>query len=139
MPSKAIEEAVKATIPYKPAPRRVTDPVSIELDRVRHLRMDFEAMDLIAEQTGINLLGPDPLAREKMTPKAIATIIWACLLHEDPALTLDEVKRMPGMELANAGYLSDCIFDCFGIAMPDADADSGKPGTNGSLPNDRGN
>lgn len=97
---------------------RIIKPIPIVLDRARTLVMDFAAME--AFETATNL---SAWSREAWdgNPRHLAALIWAALLHEDPDLTLDQVKRMPSMTLANLGYLQDRLTLLWGETMPEAD------------------
>lgn len=112
---------VRAAVPL-PLPR-VIPPVAILLDRERHMIMDFAAMEKFEEVTGLSAWGRDAWDGN---PRHVAALIWAALLAEDPDLTLDAVKRMPQMSLANMAYLSDRLGELWGTTMPEAD---GVPGT----------
>jgi hypothetical protein len=43
------------------------------------------------------------------------------LLHEDPDLDLDALKRMPCMTLGNMAYLTERLGELWGETMPEAD------------------
>ncbi len=107
---------VRATVIVS-APKLVP-PVPIVLDRERHLVMDFAAMEMFEGVTGLSAWGREAWDGN---PRHVAALIWASLLHEDPDLKLDDVKRMPAMTLANMAYLSDRLSELWGAIMPDAD------------------
>lgn len=67
------------------------DPaVSIELGgKKRHLLLDLNAMAAFEEATGKNIF--DELQKQKMSALNFRAFIWACLLHEDKKLTLEQV------------------------------------------------
>lgn len=66
--------------------------VPITLDKARSLLYNLNALCLLKERCGINILTPD---REQLEdPVAVRAIAWAGLVHEDPALTLDQVGEM---------------------------------------------
>jgi hypothetical protein len=79
--------------------------VEIELDKVRHLRMDFNALAQAEEVTGKSFL--NGIAWQGMTVKDYRALIWACLLHEDPELTLEAVGSM--VHVGNVEYVTGCL------------------------------
>lgn len=111
--------AVKAPARREPPKPRIVPPVPIELDRVRHLRMDLRAMKLIEDKLGLVMW--DFSAWDLKSSREAAVIFWACLLHEDPELTLEQVEVMPGMELANFPYLAYTLSLLWGFTMPESD------------------
>ena len=99
--------------------------VTITLDRERSLRLDLNAIVEFEEAAGKRLaeIGNHP------TPRDIRILLWACLLDEDPDLTIRDVGRMvhPG----SIQDITDAIGVAYGGAMPDPE-----PG-NGTLKNRR--
>lgn len=63
--------------------------VAIKLDRVRHLRADFNALALAEDETGLNML--DKGAWNKINAKQFRAVLWALLVHEDADLKLETV------------------------------------------------
>ena len=62
--------------------------IPIQLDRVRNLTLDANALALIEEQTGKNVM------RGEFRPDSATDIrlfFWACLVQDDPDLTLEQV------------------------------------------------
>lgn len=126
---------------------RVVDPKIVEDvpivldDKERSLRMDFRAMRIIQQHTGLVMWNGASWNEDNLTPDKLATIIWACLLHADPYATscktfkaggdctnaehehttIDDVESMPGMQLSNFTYITDRIGMLWGIVMPQAD------------------
>lgn len=122
--------------PVRPAPR-LTPPVTIMLDRERSMKMDFAAMALFEEETGLSPWSPDVWSANP-SPKVLSALIWAALTHEDPDLTLSDARRLPGMELSNYGYLMDRLADLWGETMPEADQAPAATGAEGDAdPNPR--
>ena len=70
------------------------EPVSkVELGgKERTLRVDFNALALIEERTGKSVMNLQDFKTMKSTD--IRSIVWACLVHEEPALTETEVGKM---------------------------------------------
>lgn len=72
---------------------RPTAPtVPITLDRERHLLLDFNAIAHAEEATRRNLLSTRTLMRVDAT--LLTALLWGALLHEDPQLTLADVRRL---------------------------------------------
>lgn len=94
---------------------RPTAPVfEIELDKTRHLKFDFNALALAEKETGKNLLqGASWL---DMSASDIRAFLWAGLLWEDSALTLEDVGSLihPG----NAGEVGKSLENAFLKAFP---------------------
>ena len=62
--------------------------IQIKLDRVRNLTLDANALALIEEQTSKNVM------RGEFRPESATDIrlfFWACLVQDDPDLTLEQV------------------------------------------------
>src|SRR5512138_1093571 len=110
-----------ATEPARPL-RRVVPPIPIDLDRRRHLRMDFAAMCAFEEETGLSAWSSE--AWSNPSPKIVSAMIWAALIHEDPDLMLSDVRRMPGMEMHNLAYLTDRLGELWGSTMPEDDGEA---------------
>ena len=125
----AASEAAAAVVLPQP---RIVKPVPILLDKPRSMVMDFAAMEAFEGATTLSAW-----SREAWdgNPRHIAAMIWAALLHEDPDLTLDAVKRMPSMTLANLGYLQDRLTLLWGETMPEADEADAAEGTSDADPN----
>lgn len=119
--------------PARPAPR-LAPPVKIVLDRERTLKMDFAAMALFEEETGLSPWSPEVWSSNP-SPKVLSALLWAALSHEDPDLTLSDARRLPGMELSNYGYLMDRLADLWGETMPEADAPAAQGADGDADPN----
>jgi hypothetical protein len=114
-------------------------PVTIALDKERRLRYDLNAMCMVEELTGESLMD----LMRKPTIKNMRTVIWAGLIHEDPAITQEAVGN-----LIDLGELKDVIrliHKALGLDIPAADEAnpiSAQPippvKTNGSIGHDYG-
>ena len=83
---------------------RIVKPVPILLDKPRTMVMDFAAMEAFEDQTGLSAWGREAWDGR---PRTVVALIWAALLHEDPDLSLDALKRLPCMSLGNMAYLTE--------------------------------
>jgi hypothetical protein len=73
----------------------LTSPITITLDKERHLRLSFRGMIEFEKLSGKSLLkgfNPDDMSMED-----ISTLVWASLIHEDKSLTLDALLDMIDM------------------------------------------
>lgn len=118
--------------PFDRTRPRVLDPVTIELDKTRHLRLPFRALRLYEQETGLRVYDADTTWAHPSEPgfrlDALVTLLWVALLDEDPQLTIEDVWEMPGLEMANVHYLRTCLDECWGRNSPPPDAAS-KNGT----------
>lgn len=110
---------------------RVIQPVSIKLDKERHLSLPFWAMLAFERETSLNALD-DKMWAGAMSLSTISTLLWAALLEEDPKLKLDQVQRLPGVALPNVPYIRACLERCWLETMPEPEKAS-----NGAVPNER--
>lgn len=99
-----------------------TNPaVKIMLDKPRTLKFDLNALAAFEDTTGKSFLRG--LSLSGLTTKDLRALIWAGLLHEDPALTLEQVGAM-----VHAGNLPDIdrqIGIALGVSLPDTEEDAG--------------
>ena len=70
--------------------------VPITLDKLRHLRLDINAMATFEELTGLNLLKPSVQKQlgKDMNITQFRALLYACLIHEDKTLTLEQVGSL---------------------------------------------
>jgi len=63
---------------------------TIKLDKERHARVTVRALTQFKEKTGKDLFN---LKEEQALDLAdVETLLWLCLLKEDPSLTLEQVQ-----------------------------------------------
>lgn len=113
--------------------------VPMVLDIERHFRMDLNAMRRFQAETGKDLMEvfPQPAKDEKgevlppeeqppikIDTNALCAAVWACLVWEDPTLTLDEVGIL--MTMAPMETITKAMLDSFYVAMPHLRQDSRK-------------
>ena len=67
------------------------------LDKERHLKWTMGGMEKFQEVTGIDVLSGDA-DPGNFTQKEIVPFMWACLIWEDRALKLDDLKYMVDIE-----------------------------------------
>lgn len=113
--------------------------VPMQLDIVRHLRLDINAMRKFQELTGKDIMkvfplpakGPDGkvLPPEQQPPinidwNGLCAAVWAALVWEDPTLTLDEVGTL--MTIAPLEDFTAKLLESFNVAMPHIKRAEGK-------------
>lgn len=118
---KAINEA-PAPVPFISTKPRIVEPVEIELDRKRHLKLPFWALKRFEQLTGVSPWDHGKVWGYPPSIDLTVAMIWAGLLWEDPELTLEQVEMMPNMEFGNIHYLRFCLDECWGRNNPDAEA-----------------
>jgi hypothetical protein len=82
----AVDQRADRTTLQNDAERRVT------LDRERTLRLDFNAMCKAEELSGRNFM--DAATWRALNARDYRALAGACLVDEDPSLTLEQVGRM---------------------------------------------
>lgn len=66
--------------------------VKVKLDKERTLRLDLNAMVRFEQASGKSLLKQSTW--DTLSIADIRSLLWACLLHEDPELTVEQVGSM---------------------------------------------
>ncbi len=107
-------------MPGKPVPI-----VKLQLDKARHLRLDLNAMVEFEEETGFHI-------SEANTGKMsiLRALLWACLLHEDADLSVEQVGAM--IHAGNMAEVGAAVGKAMSAAAPVPDPDA--PKNPGSLP-----
>ncbi|MCR4398933.1 MAG: hypothetical protein NUV93_08225 [Firmicutes bacterium] len=100
--------------------------VPVLLDRERRLRYDFNALAALEERFG-NLDSAFEALGQKGTVKGLRALLWAGLIHEDPALTEEQVGAM--VTLADLPRIMQAVNEAFKEAMPVVDPPKPPPGT----------
>jgi hypothetical protein len=95
--------------------RPTVKTVTIELDRERALRFDFNALSLFEETTGLNSL--DASIWQSLNAKNLRAMLWAALKHDDPSLTQEQVGSM--LHSGNIGYITERITEAYKGSTPD--------------------
>lgn len=101
-------------------PDKVKPRITIQLDKERHLFLDLNAMVAFEEVTGKNLL--QGIAPEALSVKDFRALLWACLIHEDKELTLDDVGTM--IHSGNMSELVSKLAQAWDVAMPEPTGES---------------
>jgi len=100
--------------------------IPIELDKKRNFLYDLNAMISFEEITGKNTLqGINPA---DLSAKDFRALVWACLIHEDKELTLEQVGAM--FHSRNMDEMANRLSAALEAAIPEGDKDAplaGKP------------
>ncbi len=92
-------------------------PVEVTLDRTRGMRMDLNALAKAEELTGRNFMQQG--AWEGMGFREVRALVYACLYHEDPSLTLEQVGEM--LHPGNLPEVVQALQEVFRGAMPEGE------------------
>lgn len=94
----------------------IVPTVEVELDKVRHLRCDLNAMVAYERASGRSMaaVGTEPSMGD------ILTLLWACLLHEDKELTIEAVGTM--VHAGNLAEVSDKLAQVLQASVPEGDS-----------------
>lgn len=96
-----------------------TPLVPIVLDRPRNLLLSFGGMIALKKKTGKDLFDPkttEALAKDIGMEDMIA-LTWACLIHEDRDLTLEDVGFL--IHIGNIDLIMEALEKVFDLAMPE--------------------
>jgi len=89
--------------------------VKIKLDKVRHLRLDLNAMVAYEHSSGKSIAE----FRDNPSAESIRCLLWACLLHEDKELTTEAVGAM--VHGGNITEISGALNKALEVAQPESD------------------
>ncbi len=89
--------------------------VKIMLDKERTMLLDLNGMVAFEEVTGRSLL--KGLRFSDLTSKDVRALLWACLIHEDKDLTLEQIGKMITMQ--NYNDVFENINEAMSAALPD--------------------
>ena len=90
------------------------------MDKKRHFLYDLNAMIRFEEVTGKNTL--QGLSPADLSAKDFRALIWACLLHEDKELTLEQVGAM--FHSGNMDQMIGRLTDALEAATPEKETEA---------------
>ena len=93
---------------------------TIKLDKERKLCFDLNAMAEFEEVTGKSIFQ----TLEQMTAKDLRALLWACLIDEDPTLTIKDVGRMVTPDKIEE--INKSISEAVKQAMPEPSSEPGE-------------
>jgi hypothetical protein len=99
---------------------KVNPIMKIDLDKPRSIKFDLNAMVYLEETTGKSL--QEIYNGQAPSMSSLRAILWACLIHEDPALTLEQVGSLVSME--NMAEVSAKIAEALNAALPEGKGDT---------------
>lgn len=97
---------------------KVNPGVKITLDKERTLKLDLNAMVSFEEATGVSLMR-GTFKSSKMSPRELRAMLWACLLHEDEALTEQQVGSW--ITVGNLMEITGKLNEAFEVSMPESE------------------
>lgn len=96
-------------------PKQISS-LKVMLDRERILLLDLNAMVAFEDKTGKSMINSRTWDND-LTARDIRALLWACLIHEDENLTLEEVGKM--IRSDNMDVITQALFEAWGMAMPE--------------------
>jgi hypothetical protein len=103
--------------------RPTVEFIPIELGgKDRNLLIDFNALSLIEEKTGLNTLSQEMW--NSLNATNLKIFLWACLVHEDEELSLSDVGRM--IHIGNMNYINEKLTEAYKMIQPDEEDSGGK-------------
>ena len=104
-------------------PTKANPIVTVMLDKERHLKYNFNAMAAFTEATGKNLFKSETIRAilQDLNPYDFRALTWACLVHEDKTLTLDQVGDLLDLETADGAVITRKLLEAIGFALPEPD------------------
>jgi hypothetical protein len=97
--------------------------VAIELDRVRRLKYDFNAVCELEDALGKPVT---QLKQENVGFREMRAMLWAGLLHEEPDLTIQEAGALAG-EAESIEYVTEKVVEAFALGLGGEKGNEGKP------------
>ena len=95
----------------------LVESVPIMLDKERHLKLTLWGARQFKKETGINIMKAWD-TELLMDPDILADFLWACLIHEDETLTIDDVSRM--IDFIDIPTISMLMTSALTKGLPDA-------------------
>ena len=93
------------------------EAVTLQLDKERHAKLTLGGMKAFQQKTGKSLLKGFNVA--ELDEGDIIALVWACLIWEDPTLTLEACGFMLDMEAVNS---VTSAFTSMGSSPPNAES-----------------
>lgn len=97
---------------------RAKPEVKVFLDKERTLKLDLNAMVAFEEAAGKSF-AEGSFERGEMSPRDLRAILWACLLHEDDALTLKQAGSW--VTAGNMMEVASKLNEAFEVALPESE------------------
>lgn len=94
----------------------------IQLDKSRNLRYGMKALSLIEKRLGKPIGAVD---FNSLTIEETMTVLWAGLVHEDSALTEDQILEAIDDNNVNFFYVVEKMIEAISDAFPEESAEAG--------------
>lgn len=87
--------------------------------------MDLGALYRLEEVTGLEVLDPEVINKATRSATVLRALLWSCLVHEDPDLTLEQTGEL--VHVGNMQQLGEAVGQLlFGsLAEPEPESESG--------------
>jgi len=102
---------------------KIKPEIKITFDKERTLKLDLNAMVSFEEATGKSLF--DFKEGEKLNARYLRAMLWACLLHEDEALTEKQVGAWISTE--NMSTINARLEEVSSASMPEHEGEEEPP------------
>ncbi len=94
--------------------------VTIELDKPRNLKLTLNGMVEFKKVIGKEVWELPP--EKRLSSDELQALLWACLIHEDKSLTLEQAGNLFG--IWNMAEVTQAILKAYKSAMPEVDKDA---------------
>ncbi len=94
---------------------KVKPSVTLMLDKERTISLSLNAMVLFEDKTGRSLL--DGAFQGTTNAKELRTLLWACLIEDDPSVTEQMVGQW--INIGNIVSITEQLNKAIELAMPD--------------------
>jgi hypothetical protein len=91
--------------------------VGLILDKERHLRYDMNALAIIQDKYGDIMAALDKMMGKKLDVRALTTLLWAGLIHEDKELAEEYVGSL--IPLGGLQNIQELLLDALGASLPE--------------------
>jgi len=91
--------------------------VGLILDKERHLRYDMNALAIIQDKYGDILAALDKMMGKNLDVRALTTLLWAGLIHEDMELEEKYVGSL--IPIGGLQDIQELLLDALGASLPE--------------------
>jgi hypothetical protein len=102
-------------------------PITLADGKVRNLLFNFNALAELTDKLGVDIIDLRSALTGPGALKGIRGILWAGLIHEDKALTLDAVGEM--IELSKLNEITEAAVKAISLAFGEPDGGPKNPET----------
>ncbi|MFZ3172077.1 MAG: hypothetical protein WA118_08865 [Carboxydocellales bacterium] len=97
-------------------------PITVVLDKERSLVFDLNAICELEEKYGSMQGAMDAMSKGSM--KAVRTLLYAGLKHEDDSLTEEIVGKL--IDISNMAFVGDALNSAVSLSLPSGNDEEGK-------------